>query len=576
MKNATYYWKLKVMTPVHIGCGEDYEPTGFAVDEKEQTLIAFDPASFLASLEREDLEQYTAICRKGNLESLLEIYRFIHRHRERANGRKITVSDEFIEHHSQTLRLSGQKIGKELNQFQIARTAFNAVDGTPYIPGSALKGSLRTAVLNLRNGKKSQPKYRGRTAGNDMEKELCGGTFATDPFRLVKVGDFHPIGKVRQRIVYAVNRKKKPSEKEARGPYQILEIIEPGTEFIGSITIQEPELNSGIRSPIDLSEIEKALGFYNREQEKETLTLKTIGASSIKPDTSGQGSFLIRLGRHSGAECVTVEGHRDIKIMLGPKENRFLQSATTVWLAAASSKPSSNVALRPFGWAHLSLLSQREAENVRREKEKAENERKQELLSRLHFYRETIAHLRKEREAEELRQRKREEIKKREAEEIKKYPWRRLQPVLEQISDWGSLKTHVLEHKDFLEHQAEKELAEAVAAAAERIGQAIGKKWTGERDQAMTKWLDTSSTCWNPLAPTESGADNPLLAAISGYKSPGDYDRSLVIEELDIDCCRALQPLFRQWNWDKKKKAKPSNHALWKALQDRLRLLRES
>jgi CRISPR-associated protein Csm5 len=63
---------------------------------------------------------------------------------------------------------------------------------------------------------------------------------------------------------------------------------------------------------------------------------------------------LIRLGRHSGAECVTIQGHRDIKIMQGGNQRpKYSANASTLWLAAESEKPPTNVGLRPFGWAAL-------------------------------------------------------------------------------------------------------------------------------------------------------------------------------------------------------------------------------
>lgn len=50
MKSTTYYCRLKVLSPVHIGCDEVYEPTGFAIDEEQKKLIAFEAASFLSRL----------------------------------------------------------------------------------------------------------------------------------------------------------------------------------------------------------------------------------------------------------------------------------------------------------------------------------------------------------------------------------------------------------------------------------------------------------------------------------------------------------------------------------------------
>ena len=39
-------------------------------------------------------------------------------------------------------------IRQELNQFSISRTAYNPYNNLPYIPGSSIKGALRTAYLS--------------------------------------------------------------------------------------------------------------------------------------------------------------------------------------------------------------------------------------------------------------------------------------------------------------------------------------------------------------------------------------------------------------------------------------------
>lgn len=60
-------------------------------------------------------------------------------------------------------------------------------------------------------------------------------------------------------------------------------------------------------------------------------------------------AFLLRVGRHSGAESVTLRGVRDITIMMGrEKQAEYAATAQTFWLAADEEKQSQN--LLPFGW----------------------------------------------------------------------------------------------------------------------------------------------------------------------------------------------------------------------------------
>jgi len=65
--------------------------------------------------------------------------------------------------------------------------------------------------------------------------------------------------------------------------------------------------------------------------------------------------FPLRIGRHSGAECVTVAGFRNIRIM-GKKGEPAKSggNSTTVWLAGDTPTAENN--LHPFGWAALEVF----------------------------------------------------------------------------------------------------------------------------------------------------------------------------------------------------------------------------
>ena len=389
MKEAnqkTIFFRLRTMSPIHIGSDEVYEPTGFVVDENKKQLISFDPAAFLETLDSDALAAFSAICQKGTPQSLVEIYKFMNNNKELIVGQPVMVSDAFVGHYQDTLNLKGERIIlQNLNKYQIKRTSFNPHENVPYIPGSSIKGSIRTAVLNYRNKGKSSPHFRGNRACSDMEKDLVGGTFATDPFRLIKVSDFVPEGEVKRRIVYGVNRKKKPSKFEARGPEQIFEVVEPGTVFFGSISIAEPPRNAKINKPLNVTELTAALvHFFGTEKKREDNELKTAAITSTKFDLTEKQAPM-RIGYHSGAECVTVEGHRNIKIMKarGDKPD-YKNHATTFWLAA-NSKKSTNQELQPLGWVTLEELSAEEVINLKEQsrKERKNNAlRQQELLQK--------------------------------------------------------------------------------------------------------------------------------------------------------------------------------------------------
>ncbi|MBW2737571.1 MAG: type III-A CRISPR-associated RAMP protein Csm5 [Deltaproteobacteria bacterium] len=391
---------IQTISPVHIGCDEFYEPTGFVLDENAWQMIVFDPLSFISQMEDSDKAEFSQICAKGTIASILEIYKFMQN--KTAEGRMIDVCPDFLEHYKQTLSFpmrNPREIQQNLNSFAIPRTAFRSVDQRPYIPGSTIKGALRTAYLNLmEREKKLSEKGKKRNARNLEQCLMEYNGIPTDPFRMVKVSDFMPVGETRTRIVYGINKKKKPSAREARGMPLIFEVIQPGSVFVGTIAVDSPLPGSGIRKSVSMEKLlDSSTLFYANEKERETKELSNVGVKVIFDNTRFQdnkNSFLVRIGRHSGAESVTIEGHRNIKIMMGKGEKpKYIGHATTLWLASETRKPASLANLQPFGWVQLSRLTDdlseefqikkqewQEKENKHQEISQAETERKAEVI----------------------------------------------------------------------------------------------------------------------------------------------------------------------------------------------------
>ena len=375
--------RLRVLSPVHVGCDEVYEPTAFVVDEQAEELVSFDPLSFIESLSAADKARFSAICAKGDLASLIEIYKFMRG--RRLDGTRVGVCPGFVEHYQKTLTLSSRdprKLQNELNNFVVLRTAFESATQRPYLPGSAVKGALRTAYLNLLAGARTD---RIRPNGNNANQKarsleqilLDGGSFQTDPLRMLKVSDFTAVGPVQTRVVYAVNRSKKPTQQDQPRPYQILEVIEPGAEFVGTIRVDGAPTGAGIKRPLTLHAARaSATHFFGAELKREQRELAGIGVGNgLRP--LPEGAVILRIGRHSGAESVTIAGYRDIFIMKGKsrRDGRQDDHATTLWLAATNSKPQTNSALKPFGWVGLEEVSASELaalEQTEWERRKAE------------------------------------------------------------------------------------------------------------------------------------------------------------------------------------------------------------
>ena len=368
-------WKIKVLTPVHIGCGEVYEPFSFAI--KDNKLLVFDMEQLLSALDEKTRREFSNICLMGTSDAIVRMYRFVKRNvAERKDiiekgivKKTIDVTRALVEHYNSQIIGTNQPAQRSyqsqqnrpfnnssriISQFQIYRTFFDPNSELPIIPGSSVKGAIRTAVLNARKNEvanKTPRNYqenqeKGRYNAKRLESEILRyKEFQNDPFSLVKVSDFRPVGQPKVKVTYAINVKKS-SGKPGRGPYQIVEALLEG-EFEGTITILKYQKSSEKRkidSPLSFEEIRRALkGFYGKELEREKKEMEKISYKAIQ-----QPTIPIRIGRHSGAECVTIEGFRVIRIM---GSNTPGATPTTLWLASEDhSKPQNAM---PFGWCSV-------------------------------------------------------------------------------------------------------------------------------------------------------------------------------------------------------------------------------
>ena len=484
----TFRFVIHTVSPIHIGCDEVYEPLGFRLDEANREIVAFSPTDLVAMLPTHKLNQFSAICEKGTVASLLEIYKFMGN--VEMEGRRIKVSPGFAEHYSKTLSIplnDERKIQRELNQFTIWRTAFLTEDQRPYIPGSAIKGSLRTAYLNALAKEKKLTPFKARDAKRLEKILLEGGQFSTDPFRCIKVSDFRPVGRIKTKIVYAVNEKKAVSRFRARGPFQILEVIEPGNVFEGYITVEQPHPKAGIKNPISMETLLNSLKyFYEKERKREENQLSQIGVQSVSHSPNGSG-VLIRLGRHSGAESVTIKGHRSIKIMGKPGEKpKWAKEATTLWLASHSARPTDKGGLQPFGWAALIAPDSELLEGLQeREKLWKKERRRNKADATQEAARQQQKEIERTRELERLRA---EEEQRGREEGEKKAAWERLSPedrAIAKVRDPATSEQEVVgiyNRIDQFPEAKKKELAQALKEYW------VGKgKWKGKLSDKQKK-----------------------------------------------------------------------------------------
>lgn len=388
---STHEVAISTLSPVHIGCGEDYEPTNYVIYQKK--LHAFDPARLLTQLTPKERDELSRALDDKN--PLLAAQRFFARYREPISeiaSHNVPVVDSVNQFYESRFGKVAQREeqGKAvINKLEIARSAFDLYSQLPLLPGSSLKGAIRTAVLEALR-QKNAPRIRFNQA-KDMEKELLGGSFHTDPLRLLKVSDAHFVpgnsvrkyadGKVEKiprkprEIRFQVNRRKS-NQSETKGKINTLIECIPAFQsfaFTGSLSFEDKARRSA-NTPaagLDFAQVAKACNdFYvarfNAEAEvladnnyvsetwlknaKNRLAPTGIWGKLIAENKG----FLLRVGRHSGAESVTINAPRSIKILRGKgSPPDYKPEATTLWLA--SDDKDAQDKMQPFGWVFVQL-----------------------------------------------------------------------------------------------------------------------------------------------------------------------------------------------------------------------------
>ncbi len=385
------------LSPVHMGTDEDYTPTSYVIEG--DALYEFDQRALENLPDGERKRLNGLLDGKARPEMLKAVQAFFHRNRERLIPAAVNV----VKVSAEMAKLYETRVGKAanieadgrqvLNALEIERACYNPTDRRLMLPGSGLKGAMRTALLDVIKADRSlqdleffdrrEKRKRAPKNNREMQESIFGGTFSNDPMRLVQVGDcaWHgPESLNSAEVLFAVNRKKHPVVDEngnlrasqAENLYQLLECAAPFRlrAFRGTLNISDfgDTRNISNRLPkyrFGFGEIAKACNrFYRPIFDRELALLRKrgfldsawretaemlLGDVSIRRRLENNDAFLLRVGRHSGAESVTLNGVRSIRIMRGRGQPAAWEGAAkTLWLATGSKGDRRN--LRPFGW----------------------------------------------------------------------------------------------------------------------------------------------------------------------------------------------------------------------------------
>lgn len=324
-----YQLVITPLSPIHLGTGEDFLPTNYVIDNG--VLYEFDPAS--AKLFGEQKQQLKTICNSPNLH---KIYDFIKENK-----------DIFRECAYHKVGISSLSSGKE-----IARCATNPVTNLPVILGSALKGCVRTAVLNHLIQDK---KY---TDDKKMQTELLG-SFDNDMFSQFKPSDLEAVDKSIRSYICKVNKHYKKTGLVKGMISNYVETIAPAQyrAFSGSLNIFPKSIVKQLPNNKKIDDIEYLIEILNKYHKsifnnelkiglidnKWVLEVKKL----LENLNNNKRIALIRLGKLCGAESKTLPQVAQIKVHGIPEKETTMLSLTEDKL--------------PMGWALLEVKKEEES-----------------------------------------------------------------------------------------------------------------------------------------------------------------------------------------------------------------------
>jgi len=290
-KNNLHSYKLKLtaLSPIHIGTGEVYEPTNYVIDDNK--FYGFDEVLFYKSLSNKDRSLFDA-----KLNDYMQIIDFYKEHKEQAKQIayfECQSSNAVQTQYNKKINKDGRK---NHNQLEIQTTFKNPNTFRAIIPGSSIKGMLDTALQI----------YPKKIKENDIRQNLIIAD-------AILVNGGVEIGRA--------DRKHRDPEKNSKGGiYQIIEVVQPNSEFVLSI-----------KSKFSFNEIKEQLKRFHSQRENSRYE-ETVN------------SFVARIGKNEGKDYIVDDGRNVLNNDRKPVATHFLYNSNTLQD-------------EQFGWVKIELIS---------------------------------------------------------------------------------------------------------------------------------------------------------------------------------------------------------------------------
>lgn len=337
--------KCELLSPIHIGTGSDIDPLNYLI--RDDTLYRLSFEKFIADI---------ADIKRSKLEELIDKWDLI-------EIRKYVSENITTEKHclysvevSPDVRgLYDSKIGDIRNQVLISPFIRTGSDAIPFVPGSSIKGAIRTAIVSELAKKGNLPKPKNYKEEYTFESKMLGYRDAkNDPFRGMKIRDKSLVED--STIIREIrNVSKKSGDILQSNDIQIIcevshsAITGKSIKFETELFLDEVLFSTNFLSKtLTVDQIVKSCtAFYRNKMEDEHKKFykgTEVESSSMQLLNTplDDNSFLLRIGRFSGVESVTFDRYRNPR----PTGNM------TVWGTTRNLVE----AMYPIGWVKATFV----------------------------------------------------------------------------------------------------------------------------------------------------------------------------------------------------------------------------
>lgn len=351
------------LSPLHIGCGEVYEPTNYVVDPVKSLMYAFDPAGAKVSEGvRSEMMKAALTGRYQDMRAFFSLHLTDFRPWATAI---LPMDTGSLSAYRKMLNPTGHQ---KATEFAVQRTAYRRLlQGIcAYIPGSGLKGVAKTALADrLNDGHRIDAKAINAT--------LFGGDFDKSPFRFLKISDLQAVNNQVQTSSRCVGHYFKSDGFAFCGFPDYFETVEPGQfrVFYGEVVITgDPEVTHiapAFESVEDLMQElhryadlnwKKEIGWYRAADNEWTRSVEEL-LTALKPQIAAGKAALVRLGKNTGAESKTLTGAARIQIHhpMSKQPTETLDHTTTLCMTVEKMPVTGDRANgMPFGWAIVEVV----------------------------------------------------------------------------------------------------------------------------------------------------------------------------------------------------------------------------